>query len=278
MKVFISSDMEGTSGVTGPEDVDPRKEPYKRFQKVMTGDVNAAIEGALLAGADEILVNDSHNGMRNILIEELNPKAQLISGFTKPLCMMEGIDRSFDVAIFTGYHARVGTAAAVMNHTIFGKEISDVWINDVLVGETGINAGLAGYFGVPVGAVAGDDKVTKEAKAFLGDIETAAVKEGIDRFVAKCLSLEQSRALIKNAAKRAVERRKEFKPLKFSSPVKFKVRFASTAEAAAASVLPIVTREEPRIVSITYNDYLEAFRTFFGVLMLASTASNEIFG
>jgi D-amino peptidase len=278
MKIFISCDMEGISGITGPDDADPRKEPYKRFQKVMTGDVNAAVEGATLAGADEIVVNDSHDGMRNILIEELSPKAQLISGFTKPLCMMQGIDSSFDLAVFVGYHARAGTAAAVMNHTIFGKEISDVWINDVLVGETGINAGIAGYFGVPVGAVTGDDKVCREATALLGNIETAAVKEGVDRYVAKCLPLEKSRELIKNAVKRAVERRSEFKPLRYQSPTRFKVRFASTTEAAIACLLPIVTMEDSRTVSISSNDYLEAFSTFLGVLMLASTASNETFG
>jgi len=278
MKIFISCDMEGITGTTGPDDVDPRKEPYKRFQKLMTGDVNAAVKGALLAGADEILVNDSHDGMRNILIEELNPKAQLISGFSKPLCMMQGIDSSFDLAILVGYHARAGTAAAVMNHTVFGKEIMDVWINDMPVGETGINSGLAGYFGVPIGAVTGDDKVTKEARTLLGNIETAMVKEGLDRYVARCLPPEKTRELIENTTKRAVERKSEFKPLKYSFPVKFKVRFASTAEAAAVSVLPIVTREEPRTVSIASNDYLEAFRTFFGILMLASTASNEIFG
>ncbi len=278
MKVFISCDMEGISGVTGPDDVDPKKDVYKRFQKIMTGDVNAAVEGVLLGGADEILVNDSHNGMRNILIEELNPKAQLISGDTKPLCMMQGIDRSFDLAMFVGYHAMAGTEAAVLNHTIYGKMVSDVWVNESLVGETGINAGIGGYFGVPVGVVTGDDKVAHEATSLLGNVETAVVKEGIDRYTAKCLPLTQSRELIKKSAKRAVERKKEFGAFRYSSPVKFKVRLASTAEAAAAKLLPVVKCEDPRTVSVTFDDYLEAFRTFLGVLQLASTVSTPVFG
>jgi len=232
----------------------------------------------LHAGVDEVLVNDSHDGMRNILIEELDPKAQLISGFTKPLAMMEGVDNSFDLAMFVGYHAMAGTSAALMNHTIYGRMVDDVWINDKLVGEGAMNAGIAGYFGVPIGAVTGDDKLTKEATNLLGNIETAVVKQGIDRYVAKCLPLNESRQRIKNAAKKALERRKEFKPLKYASPVTFKIRFASTTEAATVCLLPMVKLDDPRTVSFTQDDYLDAFRVCRGVLALASTAQNEIFG
>ena len=227
----------------------------------------------MLGGADEVLVNDSHDGMRNVLIEELNPKAQLISGDTKPLCMMQGIDSSFDLVMFVGYHAMAGTPAAVLNHTLYSRMITDVWINGKLVGETAINAGIAGYFGVPVGAITGDDKAASEAVVLLDNIETAVVKEGIDRYVAKCMPLKESRELIGRIAKRAVERRNEFKPFTFSSPVNFRVRFATTSEAATASLLASVTREDPRTVSLTSTDYLEGFRTFSGILQLASTAS-----
>jgi len=278
MKLFISSDMEGISGVTGSDDADPDKEAYRRFRHVMTGDVNAAIEGALGAGVNEILVNDSHDGMRNILIEELNPKAQLISGVSKPLSMMQGLDSSFDLVMFVGYHAMAGTEAAVMNHTWYGRMVDDVWINGEVVGETAINAGIAGYFNVPVGAVTGDDKLAKEARKLLGNVEAAVVKEGIDRFTAKCLPLTTSRERIKTAANSAIKRRGEFKALKHSTPVTFKVRFASTSEAATACWLPMVKQEDPRTVSITFQDYLDAFRTFHAVLALASTAQDKGFG
>jgi len=270
MKIFISCDMEGISGVSGPDDVDPKKEAYSRFRKIMTGDVNAAVEGAILAGANEVLVNDSHDGMRNILIEELNPRAQLISGLTKPLDMMQGIDKSFELAMFLGYHAMAGTDAAVLNHTIYGSMVQDVWINDRLVGETGINAGVAGYFGVPVGAVSGDDKLAKEASALLGNIETAVVKEGIDRYVARCLPLVESRERIKNAAKKAVERRKDLRHFTYASPVTFRIRFASTTQASAACLLPTVRRVDGRTISFGLDDYLETFCLLNAVLDVAS--------
>ena len=264
--------------MAGSDDVDPRKDAYNRFRKIMTGDVNAAIEGAQSAGADEFLVNDSHDGMRNILIEELNSNAELISGFTKPHGMMQGIDSSFDLAIFVGYHAMSGAEAAVMNHTIYPRMVDAVWINDRLVGEAGINAGVAGYFGVPVGLTTGDDKVAQEVTTLLGPVETAVVKYGIDRFAARCLPLQQSRDRIRNAAKKAVERRREFKPLKHIVPVKFKVRLMSTTPAALASTLSVVKLEDPRTVSISANDYLECFRQFLSVLELAKTAVDEVFG
>ena len=277
MKVFISCDMEGISGITGPEETDPAKHTYERCRKLMTADVNSAVEGALLGGATEVLVNDSHWNMRNILIEDLNAKAQLISGNSKPLSMMQGIDHTFDLAIFVGYHARAGTSAAIMDHT-YTTMLSDVWINEKLVGETGINAGIAGHFGVPVGAVTGDDKLVKEATSLLGDIETAAVKEGIDRYAAKCRPLDQSHTLITNASRRAVERRAEFKPLKHAVPVQFKVRFVSTAEAAVVRALPFVREEDPRAISFVCQDFLEGFKIFRSILGLASTRREENFG
>ena len=152
------------------------------------------------------------------------------------------------------------------------------WIDDKLVSEGGVNAGIAGYFGVPVGAVSGDDKITKELTSLLGNIETAVVKEGIERFVANCLPLQESRERIKNAAKKAIERRKEFKPLKYTSPTTFKVRFASTTQAETACMLPIVKMVDPRTISVQQDDYLDAFRTFHAVISLASTAQDPIFG
>lgn len=278
MKAFISCDIEGISGITGPEETDPTKHAHERSRKLMTGDVNAAIEGALLAGADEILVNDSHWTMRNVLIEELNEKAELISGNSKPLTVMQGIDETFDLALFVGYHARAGTTAAVMDHTIFSRLVSDVWINGTLVGETGINAGIAGHFGVPVGLVTGDDKLAKEATSLLGPIETAIVKEGIDRYAAKCYPLNRTHELIRDTARRAIERRKEFKPLKFAAPFKFTVRLAFSAEAATTSTLPFVRQEDPRTVSVVSNDFLETFKIFRSMLALASTRVDEVFG
>jgi len=178
MKIFISADMEGETGVTGYNDVSFEKPPYERFRKLLTGDVNAAIEAAFDAGTTEILVKDAHHSMRNILIEELNPKARLISGSEgKKLCMMEGVNRGFDAAFLIAYHAMAGTEGGVLHHST-SWNIHNFWINGVLMDEAGISASLVGYYDVPIALVTGDDKVTEQTKELLGNIETAVVKEG----------------------------------------------------------------------------------------------------
>lgn len=278
MKIYLSVDMEGATGVTGPDDVNPGKPAYERFRKLLTRDVNAAIEGAIKGGATKIVVNEAHNGMRNILIEELNPKAEMISGFTKPLCMMEGIDKTFDAAFLIAYHARAGTKAGILNHTLFGKEIVNIKINEKLVGETAISSILAGYFGVPVVLVTGDDKVAREAVDLLGDVETAIVKEGMDRYVAKCLTPEESAIKIRESAESALKRVKKFKPYKAETPIKFEVELISTAMAAVATLIPSVRREEPRTISLTSKDVLEGYKKFWAALLLSSTAADKIFG
>ena len=169
MKVFISVDMEGVTGVTDPEDVLPDGADYARGRVFMTGDANAAILGAYDAGADEVLVNDSHWTMRNLLLEDLDPRARMIKGFQKPMCMVQGLDASYDAAVFVGYHSCAGTEGGVLNHTLLGKEVQNLLLDGEPIGETRLNALVAGELGVPVAFVAGDDKVCQEARAVLGE-------------------------------------------------------------------------------------------------------------
>jgi len=278
LKIYLSADMEGATGVTGPDDVNPSKPAYERFRKLLTSDVNAAIEGAIKGGASKIVVNEAHNGMRNILIEELNSKAEIISGFTKPLCMMEGIYNTFDAAFLIAYHARAGAEAGILNHTLFGRTIVNIKINENSVGEAAISSILAGYFGVPIVLVTGDDKVAREAVDLLGDVETAIVKEGIDRYVARCLTPEESAKKIRESAERALRRVKELKPYKVETPITFEVEFVSTAMAALATLIPDVKREESRTISLTSPDVLEGYKKFWATLLLSSTAADQIFG
>ena len=140
VKVFISVDMEGISGITDPEDVLPDGADYQRGREFMTGDANAAILGAYDGGAAEVLVNDSHWIMRNLLLERLDPRARTIKGFHKSLCMVQGLDASYDGAVFVGYHACAGTEGGVLNHTLLGKEIQNVYLNGEPTGETRLNA------------------------------------------------------------------------------------------------------------------------------------------
>jgi len=204
-KVFISVDMEGIWGVVHGSQTSSEGRDYGAARRWMAEDVNAVIAGLLEAGATEIVVNDSHGSMRNILAQDLNPKASLISGPPKPLSMMQGIDGSFDVWIFVGYHARAGTAPAILDHTISGGSIRAIKINGRELPELGINAAIAGYYKVPVIMLSGDTETCGQANAILGkDIVTVAVKEGQGRYAAKLLPLEEARRRLKEGAKEAL--------------------------------------------------------------------------
>jgi len=267
MKVYISCDMEGISGVVAGKQTDNREEEYKRAQKLMTGEVNAAIEGALASGASEVLVNDSHGSMRNILIEELNPNAQLISGSPKPLSMMQGINDSFfDAAFFIGYHAQAGTAYSVLDHTYSGI-VYQVSLNGRPMGETGLNAALAGHFGVPVVLVTGDKLLVEEATALLGTVEGVAVKESCGRYAARCLAPEAVHDLIREAAQSALS--KGGKPFVVEPPITLAVDFTSSAHLDMAELIPGSRRTGGRHIEYTHDDLLTVYKVWQAMLKLA---------
>ena len=275
----MSVDMEGATGVTNFEDVLPGKPSYERFRKLLTSDVNAAVEGAIDGGADKVVINEAHNTMRNVLIEDLHLKVELISGlFTKPLLMMEGVDKEpFDVAFLIAYHAKKGTKSAVLCHTL-ALGVNSIKINDQIVGETAISAATAGYYNVPVGLVTGDDKVVKESIGLLGHVETAIVKEGMDRMVAQCLSVKESTKRIKEAAKRACDRVDEFCPYQLDPPIKFEIEFSSTNMASAAILIPAIHLVEPKTISFTTQDFVEGLKLCNASIILASAAGGPIVG
>src|SRR5262245_16833044 len=150
MRIYISVDMEGVCGITHLAQCRPSHPDYGRFRRLMTEEVNAAVAGAVDAGATDVLVNDSHFTMTNVVIEELHPAASLISGTNKPFCQMEGLDKSFDGVFFIGYHEGDGEGDGVVNHTLMSATIRCVRVNDLVVDEAMINARVAGSHGVPV--------------------------------------------------------------------------------------------------------------------------------
>jgi D-amino peptidase len=272
VKVFISCDMEGISGVAARNHTNPSEAEYQRFRRLMTADVNAAIAGACDAGATEVLVVDSHGPMTNILIEDLDPRAELTTGSNKHFCQMEGIGPDYAAALFIGYHAREGAMDGVINHTLLGSAVFRITVNGREVGETGINAGLAGHYGVPVAMVSGDQVLAEEARALLGPIETAITKQAIDRHTARCLAPARAQAAIRESAARALRRVQagEIKPWRAGSPVTFEVTFKSTDAAHMASVFPCVERLGPKVVRVSADDYPTAFRLLWGTLILGS--------
>ncbi len=267
-KVFISCDLEGITGVISRDQSGPTGGNYERTRKMMTADVNAAIRGACDAGASLVVVSDGHGSMTNLILEELDPAAEVVLGSPKPLTQMEGISPEYAVALFVGYHARMGSNG-VLSHTISGGTVANVWVNDILVGETGINAAIAGRFGVPVGLVTGDQWVGAEARALLGNVHTVAVKQAITRYSARCLHPERSHPLIRAGAKAAVEDAAKFKPFVPGSPVTFRIQFKDTGMADSAVRVPGSVRIEPLTLEVTDQDAAKAFIALRAMIGLA---------
>lgn len=272
MKILIAVDMEGITGVTTWDHVTPGHAEYARFRRLMTQDVNAAIRGACEAGADEIIVADGHWNGSNILIEELDPRARLNSGSPSPFSMMQGIDESVDAVFFVGYHARNGTPNAVLDHTWSSATVANVWLNDLLTGEYGLNAALAGDHGVPVLMVSGDQTACAQVTELLGNVETAVVKQASGRFSAECLPPQVSQELIYDAACRAVERLAEgdiSEPFVLDSPVRVTVEFFTSVMADKASLMPFTQRDGTR-VSFTAQQMDAAYSGFRSMVIMAS--------
>lgn len=273
MNVYISIDMEGVAGVAHEDQTDPinpaHASEYARFRRLMTGEANAAIAGALEGGATRVVVNDSHWLMRNLLAEELHEAAELISGGPKRHSMMEGIDGGFDAAFCIGYHAMAGTAHATIDHT-YTDRIHQVTLNGRPVGELGLNAALAGTFGVPVVLVSGDQALAAEARALLAEVEAVVVKESVGRFSNRSLSPGEACRRIHAGAARALKVRRS--PLRLEGPFTIAVEFALGQHADQAGLTPGSTRTGGRTVSFTHGDYREVFRAFRAMYNLAATA------
>lgn len=263
LKVFISVDMEGVSGVINWEDVSRNGKDYNLFRKLMTQEANAAVEGALAAGATEILVRDSHGSARNILPDMFHQEAILLRDWSGgPMSMMEGIDETFDAVIFIGYHAREGTPDAVLKHTMTGQ--IDVFINGKNMPEAGINGAAAGYYGVPVVMVAGDAAIVKQCRDIFGDIEGVAVKESIGT-AAKMLHPKKAQQLIRQKTKEALSNLSKYSPLKLQTPITMEIVYKDEIDAHRASWFPGAKKTGERSVSYTHEDYLEILKFFMFV-------------
>jgi len=271
MKILIATDMEGITGVTTWDQVTPGHAEYARFRKLMTQDVNAAIRGAMEAGADEVIIADGHWNGSNILVEELDPRARLNTGSPSPFSMMQGIDESVDGVMFVGYHARNGTPNAILDHTWSRMTVSNIWLNDMLTGEYGLNGAVAGHFGVPVIMVSGDQTACAQVVEALGDMETAIVKRATGRYAAECLPPQVTQELIFMTAARAVTRLVEGDapdPFVLDTPVRVAVEFFTSDMADRASLIPI-TQRDGRCISFTTQEMAMAYSGFRSLVTMA---------
>jgi D-amino peptidase len=275
MKVLISADMEGISGIVDWEQVTPGTAEYlSRGRQLMTGDVNAAVNGAFTGGADEVVVADGHWDARNILIETLDPRARLNSGTPSPYSMLQGLDDkpTPDAVIFLGYHAMQNTKKAVLDHSWSDTRTRAVYLNDLLVGEIGLNAALAAAWGVPVVAFTGDQHAGAEAQDQLGpELEIAVVKNATGRFAAQCLPLGEARERICDACARGVMKLKEgkaAKPFVVAEPIRLAVEFQHTQYADRGYLMPGTERINGVRLEITLPDMITAHRAFRALMLM----------
>jgi D-amino peptidase len=273
MKLLISCDMEGISGVTAWEHVEPGSGEYERFRAIMTADVNAAVRGAFDAGAGELIVTDGHEAGRNILLELLDPRAHLNCGPDKPLAIAEGAQAGIDAVLFVGYHARIGTLNGLLCHTWSGS-FANLWFNDVLVGEIGLSAGVCGHFGAPVIMISGDDTACAEARDLLGPLETAVVKRALGRESAECLPVETAQKMIYDTAFQAVKRFQAggaLEPYRPAVPIRMTLQFMSAGKVGRAELIPGTKVLDGWRIEYVARDMLEAFRVFRAFDLLASS-------
>ncbi len=270
MKIFISTDFEGVSGIVDWDQILLNGRDYDLGRRLLLDETNAVIDGAMEAGATEFVVNDSHSVMRNIPPAELHGRATYISGKHKPLYMMEGLDSSFDAIFFVGYHGSIGASHAVLSHSYNPRALWEVKINGRVVGETALNALVATHYGVPITLVTGDQVTAREAREALPDVECVVVKESITRTAAANLHPQVACERLREGAIRAIQGQTKQRAPQFASPVQIEVTFLTADMAESAAWLRGVEPVEGQTRTVTFagTDTLTLFRTFVTLIQL----------
>lgn len=268
MKLYLSVDMEGITGLADHTHVGSSKHNYERSRVIMTDEANHVVTAAFEEGCSEVIVNDSHSKMNNLLIERMHPETQLITGDVKPYSMVQGLNSSFSGAIFVGYHARASMKGVMSHSMIFG--VRHMYINDHAIGEMGFNAYVAGYHGVPILMVAGDDQAALEAEKLIPNVTTAVVKETISRSAVKSLTPAKAGQLLREKAAEALSKKELVKPLVPPENPVLKIEFANYGQAEWAALMPGAEIEEnTTIVRYQAKDILEAYQAMLVMTELA---------
>ena len=275
MKIFVSSDMEGTAGVVDWDQCIGDGPEAAAGRQLLLDEVNAAIDGALAGGATEIVVNDSHATMRNLPPQALAGQASYISGSHKPLYMMQGLDDGFGAVLFVSYHGSVG-APAGLSHTYNPRAVAEVRLNGTVTGEAGINALVAAHHGVPVVLVTGDRSGCEETAALLPGIHTAIVKEPVSRLAAHSLHPSRACALIREVAEKAVATAGQASPPPLGPVATLEISVRTTDIAEAATWVRGVRRAGPREIVIEGDDLLSVYRSFCAAILLTRTVAEAV--
>ena len=275
MKILISADLEGVSGIVHPSETNPGGYDYERSRALMTAEVNAAVAGVLEAvpGA-EVLVADAHGPFRNLLPEELDRRARLVRGKPRPLGMLAGLDDDTDAVLFVGYHARSGAGPAVLAHTI-SDAVLDVRLDGRSVGEIGLNAALAGFHGAPVVLISGDDVACAELLELVPGAATVAVKQALGQAAAIALHPDEARERLHRVAAKAIRRHDQVPLLVMPGPLKVEVDLYGPYTVDVATLIPGVSRAAGgRTVTFTAEDVAQAYRLVQLLTQLAQINPN----
>jgi D-amino peptidase len=268
MKLFLSTDFEGTSGIVAWEQILKGNAEYEQGRYLLTNEVNAVINGALAGGGNEFVVNDSHNTMRNLHPQDLAGRATLITGQHKPMYMMEGLDASFDGVFFVSYHGSIGAEHAILSHTYNPRAIWEVRLNDEIVGESGINALVAAHYKVPIIFVSGDEVTARESVTIAPQAERIIVKESLGRFAASHIHPEVACEMLRDGAQRAVEKLDTMQLPAFKLPVELQITFLVADMAEMALWIRGVEKVGPRTVKLVSDNLLDLYRTFVTIVTL----------
>jgi D-amino peptidase len=258
LRIFISVDMEGIGGVGTSRMTSATGKDYATGRELMTAEVNTVVEAILENGPAQILVNDSHGDMQNLLHLRLDPRVEYIQGNNKPLGMVQDLDASFDAVIFLGYHARARTTDGFLAHTGSGA-VKGLWIDGVEVGEGGMNAYYAGSYGVPVILAAGDKAFTEEIESLI-PTRTVTTKTAIGGQVARLIHPKVVRKRLRAATLEALGDLDAARPLQVSGPVEVQIRFASTTRADIVQAVPGMRRVDGTTVAIRAEDMTAAYK------------------
>jgi len=273
--VLISADMEGATGVTCPADCAPGTPQWDRFRKLFTSDVVAACAGFFDAGATEVTVNEAHSTMRNLLLEDLDPRVRMVTGYHKPFGMMEGIQARPDLVAFLGYHAGPGDPG-VLSHTFLGWEIISVRLNGRAMTEGYLNSLLAAEYGVRLALVSGDDLTCADSEDYGPGAQRVVVKEAVDRYTALCLTPARTASLLRSAAAAGVASA-QVPPLP-PPPYRCEADFVGTSCATMAACIPTVERTSPRGIAFEASTVASLYKCFRAITKIASAVTEPRYG
>lgn len=273
MRVFLSADMEGVAGIARDEQTDPSSPFHAAGCRLLTREVNAAIEGALEAGVQEVVVSDGHWSCVNVLPEELHPRAELVSGYPRRLYMGEGMGPGFDAAFLVGYHASAGTPDAVLDHTYADPRlVHQVRLGGVPQSEGSLTGYLCGAFDCPVALFTGDAAAVSQMHEFVVEVEGVVVKEGLSRQAVRSLHPEVARQRIRSGARRAIERLPGIPAMRPPELAELEVDFVTPAMADSCERVPCVTRLGPRTIGYASDEFVDVYRLFLALVDLAGAA------